>query len=337
MPRSCSKKGYVPNPGSWWPCVIRKRRTARRNAEGRSRAACRKKVKSLRIVSDRAADRGRAPMLSFAPRVPEKIDEDLDRGLRGHGRRRRDGPLAARGVRLRRGAVLAAAVVSGIVLLCVAIAALFRATMRRLSLRLAFSYFLIGIVPIPLLAMLLFCAAYILAHQFIATRVRREVTTMTRELAAARQPPRHSSLRRDGGLLGRRLDPGGREGRLGEDGQRIPAGPRAGRARLDGGPGSDLGTGNVCPRARDRSGEFAQRLADRTGYVVWIAQERATTKERRLADGFRFHGGRGLPGEGGGPAVRLDPSRGRGPRPRVGRRRLRRERRLSSLAFRQGT
>jgi serine phosphatase RsbU (regulator of sigma subunit) len=76
-----------------------------------------------------------------------------------------------------------AAFVSGIVLLAMGVAAAFRATVRRLTLRLAFSYFLIGIVPIPLLAMLLFCAAYIVAHQVVATRVRREVNAVTRDLA----------------------------------------------------------------------------------------------------------------------------------------------------------
>jgi len=53
-----------------------------------------------------------------------------------------------------------------------------------LTLRLAFSYFLIGVVPIPLLAMLAFTVAYVLAHQFMATRVRREVTAVAQEMAA---------------------------------------------------------------------------------------------------------------------------------------------------------
>jgi serine phosphatase RsbU (regulator of sigma subunit) len=59
-----------------------------------------------------------------------------------------------------------------------AIRAGFRLIVRRLSLRLAFSYFLIGIVPIPLLAMLLFVSAYLVAHQFVATRMWHETTAL---------------------------------------------------------------------------------------------------------------------------------------------------------------
>ena len=54
--------------------------------------------------------------------------------------------------------------------------ALFRLVIRRLTLRLAFSYFLIGVVPIPLLAALLFVVAYILTNQYVANRIRREIT-----------------------------------------------------------------------------------------------------------------------------------------------------------------
>jgi serine phosphatase RsbU (regulator of sigma subunit) len=53
-----------------------------------------------------------------------------------------------------------------------------RLIVRRLSLRLAFSYFLIGIVPIPLLGLLLFVSAYLVAHQFVATRMWHETTTL---------------------------------------------------------------------------------------------------------------------------------------------------------------
>jgi serine phosphatase RsbU (regulator of sigma subunit) len=63
---------------------------------------------------------------------------------------------------------------------------LFRLIVRRLALRLAFSYFLIGLVPIPLLAALLGLAAYIVAHQFMANRVRREITAIGE--AGARSP-----------------------------------------------------------------------------------------------------------------------------------------------------
>src|ERR1700692_3782642 len=56
---------------------------------------------------------------------------------------------------------LALAIGSGLVLLAIGISAAFRAVIRRLTLRLAFSYFLIGVVPIPLLALLLFAVAYL--------------------------------------------------------------------------------------------------------------------------------------------------------------------------------
>ena len=56
--------------------------------------------------------------------------------------------------------------------------AAFRLIIRRLTLRLAFSYFLIGVVPIPLLAALLFLAGYVVANQYVANRLRRETTAV---------------------------------------------------------------------------------------------------------------------------------------------------------------
>ena len=64
----------------------------------------------------------------------------------------------------------------------------FRLIVRRLALRLAFSYFLIGLVPIPLLAALLSLTAYVVANQFAANRLRREVTAVAE--AAARSSAR---------------------------------------------------------------------------------------------------------------------------------------------------
>lgn len=78
----------------------------------------------------------------------------------------------------------ALAVNAALVLLVFGIATAFSAIVRRLTLRLAFSYFLIGVVPIPLLAMLLCTVAYLLGHQFMATRVRREITAVAEVLAA---------------------------------------------------------------------------------------------------------------------------------------------------------
>ncbi len=71
-----------------------------------------------------------------------------------------------------------AVVQAALVLLWRAGAFLVRLIVRRLTLRLAFSYFLIGIVPIPLLAAMLGLAAYIVAHQFVANRLRREITAV---------------------------------------------------------------------------------------------------------------------------------------------------------------
>ncbi len=56
--------------------------------------------------------------------------------------------------------------------------AAFRVVVRRLTLRLAFSYFLIGIVPIPLVASLIGLGGYVIAHQYVANRLRREITAV---------------------------------------------------------------------------------------------------------------------------------------------------------------
>jgi serine phosphatase RsbU (regulator of sigma subunit) len=95
--------------------------------------------------------------------------------------------------------VAAVCLVSGLVLLGIGVVALVRATIRRLVLRLALSYFLIGIVPIPLLAALLFTGAYVVAHQIVATRVRRELDVAAFD--AARAPDRPSFRVRDGRVV----------------------------------------------------------------------------------------------------------------------------------------
>ena len=60
---------------------------------------------------------------------------------------------------------------AGTLLVFRAVRVAFRAIVRRLTLRLAFSYFLIGIVPIPLLALLLLSVGYLLSFQFVAQRL----------------------------------------------------------------------------------------------------------------------------------------------------------------------
>jgi serine phosphatase RsbU (regulator of sigma subunit) len=74
-----------------------------------------------------------------------------------------------------------ACLVSAVVVLTRFHIALFRIIVHKLTLRLAFSYFLIGVVPIPLLFAMLFIAGYILSEQIIATRLRREVATLAEE------------------------------------------------------------------------------------------------------------------------------------------------------------
>ncbi len=79
------------------------------------------------------------------------------------------------------------AVAAGLVLLSRATAVAFRAIIRKTTRRLAFSYFLIGIVPIPLLLTLLFLGSYIVAHQYMANRLRREITAVGEAAVCAQQ------------------------------------------------------------------------------------------------------------------------------------------------------
>lgn len=168
-----------------------------------------------------------------------------------------------------------AAFVSGVVLLVLGIAAAFRATVRRLTLRLAFSYFLIGIVPIPLLAMLLLCAAYIVAHQVVATRVRREVTAVTRDLVALDGLP---VVRVSGDTVASSdaawLKPGEKvpwAKTLDEPRPVLEGGRRVWMAARQRPEDSDSFV--LLPVSGNR--DFLQRLADRTGYPVWIEEGRA--------------------------------------------------------------
>jgi serine phosphatase RsbU (regulator of sigma subunit) len=83
------------------------------------------------------------------------------------------------------GAICAALAASSALVLAVrTIVALFRLITRRIALRLAFSHFLIGVVPIPLLAALLFAVAYLLSVQLVGTETRRELRAIVEEAAA---------------------------------------------------------------------------------------------------------------------------------------------------------
>jgi serine phosphatase RsbU (regulator of sigma subunit) len=158
---------------------------------------------------------------------------------------------------------------------------LFRLIIRRLSLRLAFSHFLIGIVPIPLAAAMALVAAYIVAHQVVATRMRREVTAIGVAALTSTPPPPRISVS-DAGVVessgvswlaaGAHADwlrdlerPGFVEA---EDGLwlAVPEGPRSVRLLAL----SD-------PRA-----PWAQRLADATDYEVELILGDASTENRGL-------------------------------------------------------
>ena len=169
------------------------------------------------------------------------------------------------------------------------IAALFRLIVRRLTLRLAFSYFLIGIVPIPLLALLLFSGLYIFAHQFAANRLRREATALGEE--ALREPSNLPLVRAEasGGIEASDapwLPPGSRApwpadlDRSGflvhEEGVWLAVPERAGLAV------------RLLP-LEDPAGGWLQRLADRTGYTVWVEMGESRRKGFEVRGSPRSH------------------------------------------------
>jgi serine phosphatase RsbU (regulator of sigma subunit) len=87
---------------------------------------------------------------------------------------------------------------AGLVLAFRLVAASFRLVVRRLSLRLAFSYFLIGIVPIPLLAALLSLTGYLIAHQYVANQLRREISAVGEEALRSGAPLPGVTIAADG-------------------------------------------------------------------------------------------------------------------------------------------
>ena len=174
------------------------------------------------------------------------------------------------------GLLQGAAVISFLVLLSRAIAALFRVVVRRTTLRLAFSYFLIGVVPIPLLAALLFLASYIVAHQYMANRIRREVTAVG-ENAVLRRRDLPGASARDGkvttsdlawlrpGSAAPWIEAVARPGFLVADGRLWLVAPAAsGSVRF-----LDLS---------DPEAPWLQELADRTGYSLQAEASEASTE-----------------------------------------------------------
>jgi serine phosphatase RsbU (regulator of sigma subunit) len=176
------------------------------------------------------------------------------------------------------GFVLLLAVAASVFLFVRGTIVLFRAIVRRTTLRLAFSYFLIGLVPVPLLAALLVLGNYIEAHQFMATRVRREVTAIGEAALGGRSLPRVAS---DGSGRVTASDvpwlrPGeaapwigtlARPAFLGVNGTVWLAVPEPGQraARL--------------LRFDDPNGPWLQELADRTGYEVSASLETSSRTE----------------------------------------------------------
>ncbi len=171
------------------------------------------------------------------------------------------------------------AVVAFFVLLGRGTVALFRVVVRRTALRLAFSYFLIGVVPIPLVAVLLSLASYIVAHQYMANRLRREITAVG-ETAAARRGDLPAVTAESGRVTAsgvpwlKKGDPApwvealARPGFL-VSGERlwlaVPAG-RRGEARL--------------LELSDPAAPWLQELANRTGYEVGAEAEQASENDR---------------------------------------------------------
>ena len=167
-------------------------------------------------------------------------------------------------------------IVSCAALLLIGLVAFLGAIVRRLTLRLAFSYFLIGIVPIPLLAALLFACSYLVAHQIVATRVYGQVLTLVREDEAS-----------DGDLPHVRIDDRGRVTEsdvpwiaIDSDAswakkltrpRPVVEGNRAWMA-LPAGDGARL------LLMSDPEKAFARRLSEATGYVVFI--EAGTTSRK---------------------------------------------------------
>lgn len=167
------------------------------------------------------------------------------------------------------------AVVAGLVLLSRASTVLFRAIIRKTTRRLAFSYFLIGIVPIPLLLTLLFLGSYILAHQYMANRLRREITAVGEAAVWTRQDLPEVRVGADGRVessavpwLARRasapwLENLARPGFAAEGGRvwlAVPRGPRAA----------------VLLNLSDPAAPWLQELADRTGYTASLDTGRSS-------------------------------------------------------------
>jgi serine phosphatase RsbU (regulator of sigma subunit) len=180
------------------------------------------------------------------------------------------------------------AIMSALVLLARGLVRAFRAIVRKLTLRLAFSYFLIGIVPIPLLMLLLFAGAYLVAHQIVATRVQREIAGVGREIAAS--PEREN-------LPGFEIDERGVV--TSSEAPWLPAGSSApwavslaGPRPVADGPDAWLVVPVAGPQPRRftvvrmTDPAFQRRVEQRTGYTIGI--ESGTSRNRK-GKGFNLN------------------------------------------------
>ena len=176
------------------------------------------------------------------------------------------------------GFALLLAVAAGLVLLSRATTVAFRAIIRKTTRRLAFSYFLIGIVPIPLLLTLLFLGSYIVAHQYMANRLRREITAIGEAFVCTGQVQPEVRVGADGrvessavpwlsrGDAAPFLQNLARPGFVAEDGGVWLAVPRGSRAA-------------VLLNLSDPAAPWLQQLADRTGYTVNASSGRSSKGE----------------------------------------------------------
>ncbi|HEY7573724.1 MAG TPA: SpoIIE family protein phosphatase [Thermoanaerobaculia bacterium] len=163
-----------------------------------------------------------------------------------------------------------AIVVAGAVIVFRTLASLLRALVHRTSLRLAFSYFLIGIVPIPLLAALVGFVGYLLASQFMGVRAWREARAIA--AVAPASDPRVRSVVVEGDCV------------VTSNAPFLPAGTEAGWIGAIEEEDSLTAGGEVwvvSPRGKGpgrrtfvlvplfpADSVFVQRLADATGYEV---------------------------------------------------------------------
>jgi serine phosphatase RsbU (regulator of sigma subunit) len=162
-----------------------------------------------------------------------------------------------------------ACLVSAIVLIVRFLVALFRLIVHRLTLRLAFSYFLIGVVPIPLLFAMLFIAGYILSEQIIATRLRREVATLAAEARLTADLP-EVQVGRDGRVVSSEVSwlPPGAEARWAL-GLTAPAPVVNGQEAWIAVAGPGETSVGLMPISDPKAG-WLQKLADRSDYTLHL-------------------------------------------------------------------